>query len=66
MPTSYRDVPKEEVRVSNPDAFYTQVTTLLVGMNSVEVLKDGDGVKLRIWYGSHCNKTEHTEIKTPQ
>ncbi len=45
-----------------PADIYAQITTLLIGAYSVEVIPDGSTVILRVWFSQHCDPTQHERI----
>jgi hypothetical protein len=47
---------------ASPAQIYTQITSLLTGAYSVEVLPQGTSVILRVWYAQHCDPASHTRI----
>jgi hypothetical protein len=56
----YQDV--QVAPPATPDSIYTQITNLLIGAYSVEVLPDGTSVILRVWFSRHCDPAGHVKI----
>jgi hypothetical protein len=54
----YQDFPPPS---SDPAVVYQRILALLVGSHSVEVLRQGDGVVLRVWLDPHCDAAAGAE-----